>query len=80
MAETTTETQEGFYVTVFVNAQQWAPLLGPYGSHQEALDNVERARTECRDKWPLDSHWWAFGTAKISAEPNQDLPMGRLES
>lgn len=45
---------------------QWYPLLGPYRTHLEALEQVERGR-----KLSEQANWraafWAFGTVRLGA-------------
>ena len=50
-----------FYVTIKREGKGHAPLLGPYETHQEALDNVDRGnRLACAaDSW---AGFDAFGT------------------
>ncbi len=50
-----------FYVTIKREGKGHAPLLGPYETHQEALDNVDRGnRLACAaDTW---ADFDAFGT------------------
>jgi hypothetical protein len=51
-----------FYVTV-INADRVGYLLGPYDTHEEALERVAegRRRAEAADRW---AHFYAFGTAR----------------
>jgi hypothetical protein len=66
---------EGFYATTR-DGQRWAPLLGPYDSHQEALDNVDRARAYVQQNW-TDRCWWSYDTARIATSA-MPLPKGKL--
>ena len=53
-----------FYVTV-TDAGRTGWLLGPYSTHEEALDNVERGRALAlqADRW---AHFYGFGTCSVS--------------
>lgn len=52
-----------YYVSVIdIDANRHGLLLGPYPTHQEALDNVKRAR-ELAYKADPRSHFYGFGTA-----------------
>ncbi len=50
-----------FYVTV-VDGKRHGFLLGPYSTHQEAIDNVDRGCTLANDADPRAA-FYAFGTA-----------------
>lgn len=54
----------GYYVTVQNDVGQTAYLLGPYDTHEEALEHVEEGRllAESIDLW---AHFYAFGTARV---------------
>jgi len=54
-----------FYVTVR-DAGRTGWLLGPYATHQEALDNVERGR-DLANEWNAKAWFMAFGTASVPA-------------
>lgn len=62
-----------FYVTVR-DGPRWAPLMGPFPSHEDALACVDLARklSEARD---ARSHWYAFGTAKRDASLRPLTPL-----
>jgi hypothetical protein len=51
-----------YYVTV-INDTRVAYLLGPFDTHEEALERVAegRRRAEAADRW---AHFYAFGTAR----------------
>ena len=57
-----------FFVTCVRDAgksnQRTLPILGPYATHGEALENVDRGRklAEAKDPWCAFD---AFGTAKV---------------
>lgn len=55
-----------YYVSV-VNGRQRGLLLGPYDSHAQALDNVERVRTFVVERKP-EAHFYGFGTASTPAD------------
>lgn len=51
-----------FYVTV-INGKRTGFLLGPYDSHQDALDNVERGRELAIDADPFACFYYV-GTCR----------------
>ncbi len=56
----------GYYVSMVRNGQSRL-LLGPYDTHDEALQNVSDGRD--RAIAYSERHWWdAFGTCRIDAE------------
>jgi len=57
--------QIGYYVSV-IDGRRRGALLGPYGTHDEALENVQRGRNLAYDADPR-SHWYAFGTCKVTS-------------
>ncbi|AGR47655.1 hypothetical protein PHIM7_13 [Sinorhizobium phage phiM7] len=60
----------GYYVTI-VDGRRIGALLGPYDTHQEALDNVDRGKELALNgnDDPSNRAWWyAYGTTKIDAE------------
>ncbi|GAA2732153.1 hypothetical protein [Streptomyces nogalater] len=68
--------EQGFYVSA--RYQDRAKLLlGPYATHQEALDNVDRARRYVVEH---DVRGWlyAFGTVRGEMKPGRALPTGHL--
>ncbi|KKM60477.1 hypothetical protein LCGC14_1541460 [marine sediment metagenome] len=54
-----------FYVTV-VEGQRVGFLLGPYSTHQETVNNVDRGRklAVAADSW---ADFYSFGTASLPA-------------
>ena len=53
-----------YYVTVRNDAGAHRYLLGPYDSHLEALENVDRGnRLACEAD--ARAHWYSFGTARL---------------
>ncbi len=42
-------------------------VLGPYATHQEAIDNVERGTKMVYDRYN-DAPWYSYGTAKMEGE------------
>jgi len=52
-----------FYVTVR-DAGRTGWLLGPYATHQVALDNVQRGR-DLANEWNAKAWFMAFGTASV---------------
>lgn len=55
----------GFYVTVRDYGRS-GKLLGPYGTHTEALAMVETGRALAKEA-DSDAHWYSYGTAKVTA-------------
>ena len=55
-----------FYVTV-VDGPRVGFLLGPYASHQDAINNVDRGR-ELANGADAFAHFYSFGTASIKQE------------
>lgn len=55
-----------YYVTVRDGGRH-GYLLGPYDTHQEALENVERGRDLANDA-DSRAHWYAFGTGRLQDE------------
>jgi hypothetical protein len=55
-----------YYVTV-INGQRKGFLLGPYNTHEEALQNVDKGRelAEQSDSWACH---YAYGTAGSDVE------------
>lgn len=60
-----------FYVTVR-DSERTGFLLGPFSSHQEALDNVETGKSLAfkADPW---SHFYAFGTSSLPKGTNRKV-------
>jgi hypothetical protein len=53
-----------YYVSVRDGARH-GYLLGPYDTHQEALDNVDRGnQLACQADGR--AHWYAFGTCRLA--------------
>lgn len=55
-----------FYVTV-VDGRRVGFLLGPYTTHQQAIDNVARGRDLANDADPRAA-FYAFGTSSLKRE------------
>jgi hypothetical protein len=70
------DVEVGFYVTI-KRGKRSGFLLGPYLSHGDALENVDRARrtAEKIDSW---AGFDAFGVALVVAKPERSLPPGKL--
>lgn len=64
-----------FYVSV-IDGERYGLLLGPFTTHQEALDKVDMVRSACYDIDPR-SPWYAFGTCSVGIE---DVIEGRLNN
>ena len=57
-----------FYVTV-KDGPRTGWLLGPYATHGEALDEVDRGSKLAEAADPR-AHWYAFGTASVHVGTN----------
>jgi len=55
------DTAHHFYVSV-LDGNRKGYLLGPYDTHQEALDNVKRGTKMAYDS-DTKAPWYAYGTA-----------------
>jgi hypothetical protein len=66
----------GFYVSVRDGSRSGL-LYGPCDTHDEALGKVDEVQAAAALIDP-DAHWYAFGTAKVTATPGRALPAGRL--
>ncbi|MFE5037084.1 hypothetical protein [Streptomyces sp. NPDC056683] len=67
---------EGFYVSARYR-ERARLLLGPYPTHQEARDNVARARRYVTENDVLG--WlYAYGTLRGEMKPGRPLPAGHL--
>lgn len=58
-----------FYVSV-INGKRTGLLLGPFATHEEALDNVERGRELAIAADPFAHFYW-FGTCRIEGPPRR---------
>ena len=56
-----------FYVSV-VRGSDYRLLAGPYQTHEQALQNVDKYRRKAIE-YDSRAHWYAFGTCKIKNEP-----------
>jgi len=56
------DTKPGFYYVSIIDGTQYALALGPYPTHQDALNNVATAKALCAND--PRSHWWGFGTCR----------------
>lgn len=63
-----------FYVTV-KDGPRTGWLLGPFSTHSEALDNVERGNQLACDA-NSRAHWYAFGTAGVAIGSNARTVFG----
>ena len=68
------DTAPGPYYVSVVDGNLFALLLGPFNSHQEALNRVEEARAKAIELNPR-AHFYNFGTVRM--KPNFNKP-GRL--
>jgi hypothetical protein len=72
------ESGKGYYVTARNGPEQCWALAGPYDSHAEALELVDRVREICVEQSPI-SHFYEFGTAKVpSRKPGTVTKAGLL--
>lgn len=71
------EGEEGFYVTAELGSRR-AVLVGPYGTHGEALANVDRVRVWALDNDVTDAAFAGFGTARLVAKPGCSLRPGKF--
>ena len=55
-----------YYVTV-IDGSRWAPVVGPFAEHEQALAKVDAAR-EATYKQDPKSWFYAYGTAKLPEE------------
>lgn len=60
------DSDERFFVTV-ADAGRVGYLLGPYETHDEAIAEVDRAKSLARKADPF-SHFYAFGTAGMPSD------------
>jgi hypothetical protein len=64
MAQQQPDTQPGPYYVSAIDGSKWALVSGPYETHQEALDLVDKARRIAVSLDPR-AHFAGFGTARI---------------
>jgi len=57
----------GFYVSVYSNGRVGL-LLGPYGTHQEALDHVPMGKAAA-ERVDARAFWYAYGTVRVEGPP-----------
>ena len=68
----------GFYVSV-INGSRKGLLAGPFDTHEQALALVDPARIAAKQVNDR-AHFYAYGTAKVTAKPNRPLPVGKLNT
>lgn len=69
------EERSGYYVTVR-DGSRTGGLLGPYETHEEALQNVERGRQLAHESDGATRSWfYAYGTSKLTVR-GKELPKG----
>lgn len=56
-----------YFVSVRRNETDWVPVLGPYGTHPEALALVDKGR-ELTERVDPRAHWYAFGTVALPGD------------
>ena len=71
----TLDTRPGDYYVTVTDAGRYLFLAGPYGQHQDALDDVDEVRRIACDRDPK-AHWYAFGTARREHDERQITPAG----
>lgn len=59
-------TDRAFYVSV-INGRQRGLLLGPFPTHDAALDRVEDVRAWVIERKP-EAHFYGFGTASVPSD------------
>ena len=55
-----------FYVSI-IDGPKWMPVYGPFKTHQEALENLPKAKAKGNEVDPK-SFWYEWGTIKMSQE------------
>jgi hypothetical protein len=55
-----------FYVTVVNDGGEYRRLLGPFGTHAEALASVPIAK-DIANRLDARAHWYAYGTARTES-------------
>ncbi len=61
-----TDTGRDFYVSIISSCgRRHSLLLGPYGTHQEAKNNVERGREAAYRANEAQATWCSFGTCSM---------------
>jgi hypothetical protein len=63
-SESNPEIPGNFYVSV-INGERWTPVYGPFKTHSEALENVNKAKTKGNEVDPK-SVFYAWGTIKMT--------------
>ena len=53
-----------YYVSI-IDGERWALILGPFRTHQEALDMVDKAR-DVGCEIDRKSHFYGWGTCKVA--------------
>ena len=70
------EKADYFYVSA-IDCGKYALMLGPFKTHEGALQKVNACRNKAYDIDPR-SHWWQWGTCKKSNETPQRGRMNRF--
>lgn len=65
-----------FYASAIREGGDVALLLGPFQTHQDAIDAVDGAR-RAAEEVDLRACWYSYGTVLMDAE-GRDFPDGRL--
>lgn len=60
-----------FYVTIMKDRIEYAFLLGPYDTKEEADSHVGRGRDLAYARNPTEAQWCAYGTAGVDASTRQ---------
>lgn len=68
----------GCYYVSAIDGKRKALLLGPYPTHEAALERVDLARRKLHELCQWRSHWWLYGTARLPADYPRDVPVGSL--
>ena len=69
--------EPGNYYVSAIDGNRYALILGPFPTHQEALDNVDRAWKKAEEVDPR-AFWWSFGTLRMNNGYNKPAPLNRF--
>lgn len=75
----TPDTKPGFYYVSAVDGNKYALMLGPFKTHEEALQMVEQCRNKAYDLDPR-SHWWQWGTCREDDDGTGEFRLGRMNN
>lgn len=69
----------GYYYCTVMDGPNYALLAGPYDSHQDALDNLPKAK-QIAQQVDAKAVFYAFGTARIERNATVIRPAGVLNT